>query len=198
MKTALRVLGVAAAIVVVLFAAGAGFVYSGRYNVAATHGHTKPVEQVFRSMMLRSVTTHARDIHPPANFNAHDRELAEHAAGHYEAMCRTCHGAPGRKPDAWQLYPPPPDLADALRVMHWSDAEVYWIIRNGLKDSGMSAFGGSHDDDDLWALTAFVRQLSSISADEYQAMVKQHPVNEHMGMTEEHGNAPKSDTAHHH
>ena len=90
-------------------------------------------------------------------------------------MCRTCHGAPGKKPDPWQLYPPAPDLADALRVTRWSDAEVFWIIKNGIKDTGMSAFGGSHDDDDLWALTAFVRQLQSLTADDYHAMIAHQP-----------------------
>jgi hypothetical protein len=77
-------------------------------------------------MMMRSVAAHARDIHPPANFNAKDRELAEHGAGHYEAMCRTCHVLPARSP-IHGAYPPAPDLADALRVMR-SDAEVFWII----------------------------------------------------------------------
>lgn len=147
-----------------------GFVYGGFYNVAATSGHTKPVETVLRTMMMRSVVAHARQVKVPESFQARDRALAERAGGHYEMMCRTCHGAPGRKPDPWQLYPPAPDLADALRVMRWSDAEVFWITKNGIKDTGMSAFGGSHSDEDLWALTALIRQLQTITPEEYQAM----------------------------
>jgi hypothetical protein len=170
MKTSFPILGKLALALVIISGLGAIFVYSGFYNVAATTGHTKPVEQVLRTMMMRSVVAHARDIRPPANFNAKDRALAEQAAGHYEMMCRTCHGAPGKKPDPWQLYPPAPDLADALRVMKWSDAEVFWITKHGIKDTGMSAFGGSHRDEDLWALTALIRQLETIAPEEYRAM----------------------------
>ncbi len=81
-----------------------------------TTRHTKPVEQVFLIMTVRSVTAHARDITPPANFNRQNHALLERAIGHYEAMCRACHGSRGKKPDPWQLYPPAPDLADAVRV----------------------------------------------------------------------------------
>lgn len=176
-RVAIVLLVTFAGIVIVAIA----FVYSGAYNVAATTGHTKPVEQVFRTLMMRSVVAHARRVTPPPNFDPKDRVLAERAAGHYEMMCRTCHGAPGKKPDPWQLYPPSPDLADALRVTRWSDAEVFWIIKNGIKDTGMSAFGGSHSDDDLWALTAFVRQLETTTSDQYRAAVERAPMKERPG-----------------
>ncbi|MGH7944118.1 MAG: c-type cytochrome [Opitutaceae bacterium] len=176
MKRPLRILGFMALAIVVLAVLGIGFVYSGAYNVAATQGHTKPVEQVLRLLMVRSVSAHARSVAVPADFSAKDRALAEKAVGHFEMMCRTCHGAPGRKPDPWQLYPPTPDLADALRAMRWTDAEVFWIIKYGIKDTGMSAFGGSHTDDDLWALTALIRQLESTTPEQYRAMVERHGV----------------------
>ena len=169
MKTFPRVLGKLALIVVGLLLVGTLFVYSGFYDVAATTRHTKPVEQILRVVMMRSVVAHARSIRAPANFDPQNRALAERAAGHYELMCRTCHGAPGKKPEPWQLYPAASDLADALRTMRWSDAEVFWIIKNGIKDTGMSAFGGSHDDEELWALTAFVRQMETTTPDQYRS-----------------------------
>ena len=176
MKTLFRNLAKTAVILALLIALGAVFIYSGLYNVAATSRHAQPVERIFRILMMRSVVSHARGVRPPVNFNSLDPVLAENIAGHYEEMCRTCHGAPGKKPDSWHLYPPAPDLSDALRVMRWSDAEVFWIIKNGLKDTGMSAFGPSHDDDDLWALTAFVRQLQTVTPERYRAMTAQAAV----------------------
>ena len=185
-KTFLRILGKLGLAFAVLFALGALFIYSGVYNVAATKGHARPLEQVLRLTMMRSVVAHAREIHPPATYDPRDHALVETGAGHYEAMCRTCHGAPGKKPAPWQLYPPAPDLADALRVMRWSDAEVYWIIKNGLKDTGMAAFGASADDDELWALTAFVRQLQTITPEQYLTMTERAPMKDgpdHEGQT---------------
>ena len=168
MKTLTRFFAKVVVLVVVVFVAAAFFVYSGSYNVAATSGHSAPFEWIFRSMTVRSVIAHARDITPPANFNSQNPELAAHAAAHYEMMCRTCHGAPGKKADPWQLYPPAPDLVEALRVRRWTNSEVFWIIKNGIKDTGMSAFGGSHSDDDIWALTAFIRQLPTTTAEQYR------------------------------
>lgn len=170
MQTFPRVFGKLALVVAGAGVLAAIFLYSGIYNVAATTGHAKPVEKIFRILMMRSVVVRARSLTLPANFDPRAPGLAQQAAGHYELMCRTCHGAPGRKPDPWQLYPPAPDLADALRVMRWTDTEVFWIIKNGIKDTGMSAFGESHDDDDLWALTAFVRQIQSMTPEQYRVM----------------------------
>ncbi len=178
MKTVPRVLGKLALIVVGLLLVGTLFVYSGFYDVAATTRHAKPVEQILRVVMMRSVVAHARNIKVPANFDPQNRALAEGAAGHYELMCRTCHGAPGKKPEPWQLYPAAPDLADALRTMQWSDSEVFWIIKNGIKDTGMSAFGGSHDDEELWALTAFVRQMETTTPDRYRALMERPAIKE--------------------
>lgn len=181
MNSFFQFLGKLALVIAILVMCAAIYVYSGFYNVAATTGHLKPVEQVLRTATVRSVAKHAREITPPAGFNPQDYALGEHAAGHYEMMCRTCHGAPGKKPDPWQLYPPAPDLADALRVMRWTDAEVFWIIKNGIKDTGMSAFGGSHDDADLWALTALIRQLQTMTPEQYRTASEHAPMKEGSG-----------------
>jgi hypothetical protein len=57
-------------------------------------------------------------------------------------------------------------------VTRWSDAEIFWIIKNGIKDTGMSASGGSHGGEDIWALTALIRQLETITPQRYQAMTR--------------------------
>jgi len=187
MKTSVRILRNAVLVFAVLIALGTLFVYSGIYNIGATNGHTKPVAQIFRLTMMRSVVAHARGIAPPANFNPQDRVLVEKGAGHYEEMCRTCHGAPGKKPEPWQLYPAAPDLADALRVTRWTDSEVFWIIKNGIKDTGMSAFSQSHDDEEIWALTAFVRQLQTTTPEQYQQMTEHDRAHQTMESGGQHG-----------
>ena len=67
------------------------------------------------------------------------------------------------------LYPPAPDLASA-GARH-TDAELFWIIKNGIKMSGMPAWGETHSDEELWALAAFVDDLPEMSASEYRALV---------------------------
>jgi hypothetical protein len=65
-------------------------------------------------------------------------------------------------------------LTRAEVVGHWRDAELYWIIKHGIKDTGMLALGPTHPEDALWAVTAFVRQLPTMTPEEYQAMAQRY------------------------
>ena len=67
------------------------------------------------------------------------------------------------------LYPPAPDLTKADVVSRWSDAELFWIIKHGIKDTGMLAVGPTHKDEDVWAVSAFVRQLPEVTPEQYRA-----------------------------
>lgn len=67
------------------------------------------------------------------------------------------------------INPNPPPLY--MAAPEWSDAELYWIIRHGLKMAGMPSFDAGHTETDLWALTAFTRRLPELSVEEYAAMV---------------------------
>jgi hypothetical protein len=157
--------------ILVLVGLIAAFVYSGIYNVAATAPHSKPVVYLARNLMIHSARAHAREIFVPEGINLRDSALAEEAVEDFEEMCRTCHGAPGEKADVWmKLHPSPPDLTDAALEKTWTDTEVYWIIKNGIKDSGMMAAGETHEDREVWALTALVRQFLTMSPAQYTAM----------------------------
>lgn len=167
-------IGLVAAVLAVT-GAGAALLYTGAYSVAATDGHAKPVEWVLRQTMERSVRAHARDVAVPAGVNLNDKELARKAFGHYSAACVTCHAAPGRGPDPWVvLYPPAPNLTKPEVVSRWSDPELFWIIKHGIKDTGMIALGPTHKDEDLWAVSAFVRQLPEMTPEQYQQMAREY------------------------
>lgn len=148
-------------------------VLEGYVNVAATEKHSKLVESMLRTTMENSVRRHAKDIKVPDTPNLNDPKLARQFYGHYNAACRTCHGAPGRKPDQWMFtYPAAPDLTDKKVVGRWSDAELYWIIKNGIKSTGMMALGPTHPEKAIWGVTAMVKQLPKMTATEYDAMEK--------------------------
>jgi mono/diheme cytochrome c family protein len=84
------------------------------------------------------------------------------AAGRMNFMgeCANCHGTDGRTPTEagrW-MYPRAPNLASA-EVQQWSDAELFWIIKNGIRLSGMPGFGKVLSDTQVWQSVYYVRSL---------------------------------------
>lgn len=141
-------------------------VYAGLYNIAATDPHADVVRWSFETTLHRSVARRASTGAPPAEQAG---EL-DRAAGTYASTCAHCHGAPGMERPKWatNMRPEPPDLAEA--ASHWEPREIFWIVKNGIKMSGMPAFGPGHDDPALWGITAFVAQLPAMSPEEYEAL----------------------------
>jgi mono/diheme cytochrome c family protein len=165
---------IAAGIGIVLFllaAAALAFVFSGAYDVGATSAHASPTWRLMRTVMERSVRRHARNVRVP---ELDDPEKVHRGFTGFHAMCVTCHGAPGVKPSeiGQGLNPKAPNLAEAARA--WTAAELYVIIKHGIKMTGMPAWGPTHDDNQLWALVAFLRVLPDMPADEYAAAAEYH------------------------
>jgi len=76
----------------------------------------------------------------------------------YIARCRACHGADGRTPTdvGRALYPRTPDLGSAA-VQQYTDAELFVVIHDGVRLSGMPGFGKIHSDQEIWDLVRYVR-----------------------------------------
>jgi mono/diheme cytochrome c family protein len=94
-----------------------------------------------------------------------DPAAVERGLGHYKENCLPCHGAPGVKPAelAQGMNPSPPEL-DQPMVTSVSDAELFWVVKNGIRMTGMPAFGVNHSDDELRDIVAFVRKLPALDA----------------------------------
>lgn len=165
------VLGFVLGILAVILGAIA-FFYSGIYNVAATEPHNPVVRWALQTTMENSVTARAEDITASQRF---DEDQVRKGAEHFSETCVICHGAPGVEPSevGKGLRPDPPDLAKAVK--EWAPAELFWIVKHGVKMTGMPAFGPTHGDEDLWAVVAFLGRLPTMSPAEYQAMAPGAP-----------------------
>jgi mono/diheme cytochrome c family protein len=146
------VAGFFAALLLVI-GAGAAFIFGGFYNVAATAPHSGFVHWAYHTAMHRSVEMQARSVNPPPM--PPGQKIGE-AFRAFDAMCTPCHGAPGKDRGVvgQGLQPPAPDLTDAAH--HWKRAELFWIVKNGVKMTGMPAFGPTHSDDHIWLVVAFL------------------------------------------
>lgn len=181
------------ATVVVLAVAIAAYVWSGSYNVAATAPHWEMTVRLMTLVRDRSVAVHSEGITVPSSNNP---KLHEIGFEHYHAMCRLCHGAPGYSSSETGkgLNPTPPSLA-SLAVQKLTDAELYWVIVNGIKMTGMPAFGPTHDDEELLGIQTFLRRLPNLKPEEYDLMVGQSGLMEGNENPHDHGHGHED---HHH
>jgi hypothetical protein len=67
------------------------------------------------------------------------------------------------------LNPPPPDLADS--AAHMTPAELFWVTKNGIKMTGMPAWGATHADEALWPVVAFMTRLPELDGAGYAALL---------------------------
>jgi len=152
-----------------LGAAAAGISYSGAYDVAADAPHWNMTSRVLATVRDRSIAVRADT---PAVPNLADPALIALGAEHYDGMCTGCHLAPGMGDNEMRqgLYPKPPDLTQRRDR---SPAESFWIIKHGIKMSGMPAWGLTHDDESIWGLVAFLQRLPTLDAAGYAALTEQ-------------------------
>ena len=158
----------------IVAAAALAFIYSGVYDISATTPHFGVTHRVLRTVMEQSVKRQARDVQVP---ELDDPEKVHSGFRSFNAMCVTCHGAPGTPASeiGKGLYPQAPDLADAAKA--WTPAELYVIVKRGIKMSGMPAWEPTHSGEQLWALVAFLKVLPTMPAAEYQSAVEYYATN---------------------
>jgi mono/diheme cytochrome c family protein len=157
----MKVLKILVILFILTIVAGFLFIYWGIYNVSALKQHTRFTHWIITTAMERSVRYHARGIQvPPLS----DPALLELGFQHYTEMCEGCHASPGVQPSEMVkgLNPQPPVLTETVK--EWSPAELYWIIKNGIRMTGMPAWGSTHSDEELWAMVAHVMSFSKPSS----------------------------------
>lgn len=167
MKTLLFALVVLAGL-----AAAAG--YTGLYNVAADDPHWSVTQRALQLVRQRSIEKRATDVTPPGDLGDARRVLG--GAGEYAEMCQSCHLAPGVEDTELRrgLNPKPPGLAH----VRLDPREAFWIVKHGVKMTGMPAWGATHSDEVLWNIVAFLERLPHLDAKGYRDLVAKAPMHE--------------------
>ena len=157
---------------IVIAAFGGIFIYAGIYNIGADDPHSRVVYNLLGKLREQSIASYSRGIQVPADLNDPKRIAA--GAGLYTEMCTGCHLGPGlEKSEMSQgLYPPAPELA---KVRDRTPEQQFWIIKHGVKLSAMPAWGKTHDEQLIWDMVAFIRQLPKMSPEQYKATVASAP-----------------------
>jgi Cytochrome C oxidase, cbb3-type, subunit III len=172
---------------VIGLAGGGLFIYSGIYPIGADTPHNRLTYWLLETLRENSIARAASDIQVPENLNTADRLLA--GGADYNDMCSGCHLKPDMQESDFTkgLYPSPPSLtttADAHGHEHGSDKDEagikrqFWIIKHGIKASGMPAWGPTHNDERIWNMVAFLQRLPTLSTDQYQILTARDDIKE--------------------
>jgi mono/diheme cytochrome c family protein len=144
------------------------YLFGGFLNVAANDPHLGIVTWSLEKIRMASISRHATEQPPvslddPAIVQAGARGFSEHG-------CVSCHGAPGA---TWAKFsegmtPSPPDLAEVAKER--TPDEIFWVVKHGLKFTGMPSFAAIEvKDDEIWKIVAFVKKLPGVSEADYKA-----------------------------
>ncbi len=146
------------------------FIFSGIFNPDALTPHSHFTKWAITTTKNISINKRIKNINVPY---LDDTTMIQTGFVHYNEMCVTCHSAPGMGESeiAKGLYPEPPELYRYAGKM--DPKETFWVIKNGIKMTGMPAFALTHDDQKIWAITAFIKnKLGNMTPEEYKSWQK--------------------------
>ena len=154
-------------LLLVLGAGGFLVAASGILSITASSGHWAITEWFLNFAKERSVATHTIGKKAP---KLDAPSLAIKGAAHYETECRSCHGSPDspRPRVARGMTPPPPALTHVSSK--YDPTELFYIVKHGIKLTGMPAWPAQNRDDEVWAVVAFLLLYPGLDAKEYRRL----------------------------
>lgn len=156
-------------------AAGASILHNG---LSARATPTAMEAMIARNVRRLAIPANTRNEHNPITASG---ETLKEARAHFADHCATCHGNDGSGDTMYGkgLYPKPPNLR-LEETQKLSDGELFWIIENGVRFTGMPAFGGGPDSrDDSWKLVLFIRHLPQLTMEDRVEMERENPKGPH-------------------
>ncbi len=144
------------------------FVTLGLAPIRASSGHWPITSWFLHSAMARSVATQSMMIEVPA---LDDPGMVIKGATHYDLGCYPCHGKPSlHNPRiALKMTPNPPYLPPIIH--EWDPQELFYIVKHGVKFTGMPAWPSQQRDDEVWAMVAFLQKFPELTEREYDRLV---------------------------
>ena len=147
--------------------AGLALLLSGTLSTAATKQHFRLTYRILEAGLHYSVRSKADDIDVPSLTEA---GMVERGLSCYRAHCAQCHDSPAaaRHPEGMGLMPIPSNLAQAAR--DWPPSWLYYVTKEGVRMTGMPAWGLRLSDEALWSTVAFLKTLPRLTEPAYLAL----------------------------
>jgi len=164
----MRILALIGALGLIVAIVAGVFFFGGYYNIAATEQDNGAVAWALIQVRQASIDRHATDT-PPKSLD--DPATIQAGAKAFSARgCVNCHGGPGAQWAKFSegLNPGPPDLKDVVGGLQ--PREIFWVVKNGIRMTGMPSFAGAGvPDPEIWSMVAFLKKLPTVSDADFKA-----------------------------
>lgn len=152
-------------ILVVSAVGAAAFVRLGFYDISSTDQHLAPTYWLLDTAMKYSVRRRGNDIEVP---DLQKADLVRNGSALYRAHCEHCHGGPGVAPAPFALgmTPAPVPLVHTARA--WRPQDVFWVVKEGIKMTGMPAWKYRMSDEEIWAVVAYLPAMAAMTPQQYR------------------------------
>ena len=164
----MRLLAFIGALTILAGIAALVFFFGGFFNIAATEQDPAPIAWAIIHVRTASIDRHAAatpagSLDDPATIRAGAHAFATRG-------CVLCHGGPGADWAKFSegLNPAPPDLKEVVPALE--PRELFWVVKNGIKMTGMPSFAAAGvADPEIWSIVAFLKKLPTVSDADFKA-----------------------------
>jgi mono/diheme cytochrome c family protein len=158
-KDVIKIFFGAVLMLVILMLSALAVMQLGLMPVNADGTHSSLEARVMPMVLHTSIVRHA-----PANTNpvSVNEENLKAGASTYKEMCARCHSTPGDSPSGYgqSFYPPAPPLPGGMPA--YTDAQLFWTIKHGIRNTGMPAWGSMLSDEEIWQLVNLLKNSQDL------------------------------------
>ncbi len=147
---------------------GLAVAWSGLMPIGASSGHWPLVRWFVETTKRRTIKVRANLSSMERVPNLEDPAMVRRGAAYFHVGCRSCHEPPGAPPFRSLRYMLPPPSYLAERVDKWEPEELFWIVRHGLKFTGMPGWPSQEREDEVWTMVSFLRRMPGMDSDKYR------------------------------
>ena len=144
---------------VILLLSALAVVQFGLMPVNADGTHSSLEARIMPLVLHASIVRHASGDTNPISVS---EENLKAGVSTYKAMCARCHSTPGGNPSVYgqSFYPPAPQLLGG--VSNYTDAQLFWLIKHGIRNTGMAAWGAMLSDEEIWQIVSLLKHSQDL------------------------------------
>jgi len=131
----------------------------GLMPVSADGAHSRLESWIMPAVLHASIVHHASGETNPLSLNEDNLKAGVDT---YKAMCARCHSRPEGKASVYgqSFYPPAPHLPKAMS--QYTDSQLFWVIKHGIRNTGMPAWGSTLSDEEIWQLVSLLKNSQDL------------------------------------